>query len=244
MASNQSATKKAKFTTPDRCLLVQAALWFVDGVKPIPDEAFLLAPKHFSSEQPDFSELFRALKIGGCNLRGDLILDFQPDLHSIVLVQNHPYPRFQHPGYEFNLEGSDLKDVDFTGSSIKYQSDLIREEAVRKPLDDFKSENFAGENWRAHNCIIRNVSVRFSDVRALFSGEIGKAEATGLAKKGCQEWLLELMCDGDSEKTKDAYFAEAQNKFERLSRRGFNEAWENAVRKSGNLNWSKPGRKS
>lgn len=244
MTSNQSATKKVRYLTPERCLLRQAALWFEDGVEPIPDEAFLLAPKHFSSKQPDFSELFRALKVGRCNLRGDLVLDFAPDRHSLILVQNHAYPRFQHQGYEFNLEGSDLEDVDFAGSSIKYQSDLILEVGVRNHLNAFKRERLASGSWRERTCFIQNVSVKFGELIAIFSDrEIGKSQPTAAAEGKCQKWLLGLMRTGGKNKSKAKYFAEAKDEYA-VSRRGFNRAWANAVSESGNPGWSKPGRKS
>lgn len=245
MNSNHLATKKAKYPRPERCLLVQAALWFVDGVAPIPDKAFLDAPKDFSSDNPDFTELFRALKFAHCDLRGELVLDFVPDRPSIILVQNHAYPRFQHQGYEFNLDDCDCKDVDFAGSSIKYQSNLILDEKGRKLLDAFKRENLASEKWREWTCYIRNVSVKFSDLEQSFSGrEIGKAEATAKAEHQCRKWLLEKMSGGGKqEKTKSAYRAEAKNKFG-VSARGFDRVWGSAVSESGNSDWSKPGRKS
>ena len=63
------------------------------------------------------------------------------------------------------------------------------------------------------------------------------------AETKCRKWLVEIMKNGDPEKSKSGYRAKAVAKFG-VGKRAFGRAWANAVAETGNTNWSKPGPKS
>jgi len=64
-------------------------------------------------------------------------------------------------------------------------------------------------------------------------------------KRECEEWLSRLIKAGPPQKNKEGYRQEAMTKFKRLSSRGFNDAWKNAIAQAGQDGkaWSNPGRK-
>ncbi len=66
---------------------------------------------------------------------------------------------------------------------------------------------------------------------------------TAAAETRCCHWLIDLMSTGEPTKTKDGYFLEAQKRFPGLSRRGFDRAWAEAAKVSGNEKWTMPGPK-
>lgn len=70
------------------------------------------------------------------------------------------------------------------------------------------------------------------------------ARSTIAAKGRCRDWLISLMRGGPKNKTKTAYAAEAKSEFDGLSTRSFNKAWDEAIDRTGNIEWSKPGRRS
>ena len=59
----------------------------------------------------------------------------------------------------------------------------------------------------------------------------------------CRNWLIELMEAGPPTKPKPAYRSEAGTRFG-VGTKGFNRAWDAALDRTGNTDWSKPGRKS
>lgn len=59
----------------------------------------------------------------------------------------------------------------------------------------------------------------------------------------CRAWLEGLMRDGSPEHAKREYQEQATQNF-RVSTRGFNRAWSNAVISTNNTSWTHPGRKS
>lgn len=66
------------FPTPERCLLAQAALWFIDrNSVPVPDDAYRRAPSKFPTLFPKPRDLFLALLAKDCDLRGDLHVEFK-----------------------------------------------------------------------------------------------------------------------------------------------------------------------
>lgn len=71
-----------------------------------------------------------------------------------------------------------------------------------------------------------------------------QAGSTIAAVGRCQKWLETLMRAGPPGKeSKRERFVEAEKQF-RVSWRGFQRAWANAVERVGNKEWSRPGRKS
>lgn len=59
----------------------------------------------------------------------------------------------------------------------------------------------------------------------------------------CQSWLEELMSNSSQqEENKSYYQKQALSKFN-TGTKAFNRAWANAIVKTGNTNWGKPGRK-
>lgn len=71
----------------------------------------------------------------------------------------------------------------------------------------------------------------------------GTDGATIKSEKQCETWLRNLMAAGSPSKSKQQYQVEAIQQY-RVSRRGFERAWGNAVAETGNTAWSSPGRKS
>jgi hypothetical protein len=68
--------------------------------------------------------------------------------------------------------------------------------------------------------------------------------ATIKAETDCQKWLLELMKKpSEPTKNRDDYRTEAIQRFG-VGKRSFKRAWDNAIRKTDNLSWSRPGPKS
>ena len=65
---------------------------------------------------------------------------------------------------------------------------------------------------------------------------------TSVAESRCYHWLLKLMKNGRPSKNKPVYRAEAQQTFG-VSLRAFDRCWGNAVTKTNNTDWSKPGRR-
>lgn len=84
----------SSFPTPERCLLVQAAHWFIDGTMPIPDEFYLRAPIKLKAENSELRGLFVALLAEDCDLRGDLVVQFRQykETQSFEETENAPPP--------------------------------------------------------------------------------------------------------------------------------------------------------
>ena len=81
--------------------------------------------------------------------------------------------------------------------------------------------------------------------RALQSGDTNTntSAATIRDETSCQKWLEGLMADGSvPDRPKQEYRAEAQKEYS-VGTKAFNRAWANALVKTGNTNWSRPGPK-
>lgn len=77
--------------------------------------------------------------------------------------------------------------------------------------------------------------------------EQGHQASISAVKKNCENWLSTLIKKGPPLNTKEGYELEARKKFgiKKLSKRGFLDAWREAIAQSGldGKTWSKPGRK-
>ena len=71
-----------------------------------------------------------------------------------------------------------------------------------------------------------------------------RADCTVAAETRCKNWLIEMMSKGvPPDHTKSEYRADAKKRFS-VGARAFDRAWQNACTETGNIAWSKPGRKS
>jgi hypothetical protein len=104
-------------------------------------------------------------------------------------------------------------------------------------------------NASPHEQVLRDIRLSRDDVLRRWpadqentpSPEVG----TVGAEHGCRLWLTKLMkADSDRPRPKHALRKEAEDRFPRLSKRGFDRAWDSAVRESGARKWSAPGRRS
>ena len=87
----------------------------------------------------------------------------------------------------------------------------------------------------------------FSKLRDSLSGEnhrIRSKPTSSGAEKKCERWLVELMKGGKSPEMPKADYLKAAKKNFAVSHRGFDRAWDTAIKETGNSDWSKPGRKS
>ena len=117
------------FPTPERCLLVQAAHWFIDGTEPLPDEVYQLAQVELKAEKSKLRELFFALLAGDCDVRGDLIASFstyEPGWLGVERKKTSSSPYFLIEENAIVLMSKYiLKDVSFGINLIITKSDLL-----------------------------------------------------------------------------------------------------------------------
>jgi hypothetical protein len=71
----------------------------------------------------------------------------------------------------------------------------------------------------------------------------GETRFTAGAEAETTSWLISLMKAGNPSQAKGQYETEARGKFQ-IGKRAFNRAWADAIKESGNVRWSRPGRKS
>ena len=58
------------FPTPERCLLVQAAHWFIDRTRvPLPDDVYRRRPVELKAENSELRELFLALQLADFDMK-------------------------------------------------------------------------------------------------------------------------------------------------------------------------------
>jgi hypothetical protein len=143
-----------------------------------------------------------------------------------------------------------LCDVNFMDNQIKITS-RIEDRILQEEIEERKRQRFSsGVGWD-EEYLFENVTVDFSKLRAVLTDQnertpspaASRAQQTINQGRLCERWLIDLMKMQGPTVSKDRYFELAVEKFA-VSRNGFNRAWTNAVKESGNLNWSKPGRKS
>lgn len=119
------------------------------------------------------------------------------------------------------------------GNAVAVQLPVVRQNAayfLRSTLElaDFAAWAIA-QNWMLPDPLVEMASPK--------SG----VKSTSKAEADCEQWLVQLVRDGQKNKSKSGYFTEAKGKFPRLSERGFNKAWDNAT--AGNEQWRRPGRR-
>ncbi len=90
---------------------------------------------------------------------------------------------------------------------------------------------------------IREVCRQWNAVRGLALTEPRQSRVTtAKAKTQCEAWLVDLMRNNSKpEKNRDYYHAEGD--FSGLPKRAFGQAWGNAIAKTRNTHWNKPGPK-
>jgi hypothetical protein len=99
------------------------------------------------------------------------------------------------------------------------------------------------ERWCDRPDFASWAALRGLSVPTFVPKKASRRPSTIAAEKRCQDWLVDLMRRGSPTKVKAAYLAEAKQEFE-ISDRGFARAWSEAVKKSSNPDWTKPGPKS
>ena len=141
------------FPTPERCLLVQAAHWFIDGTMPIPDEVYRRAPVELKADNAELRELFLALHAEDCDLRGELVVEYTNELgrHDPEDFDYSP-PMTLLRDAQISIIGF-LEDVDFANSIIRTKSwkvDEISDEQIEKKRQSFPSDEGWKEIGRSH----------------------------------------------------------------------------------------------
>ncbi len=115
------------------------------------------------------------------------------------------------------------------------------ERAGNRVFIDSPANWFAWANGLGPEFIEIDARVR----RALQSGDTDKTDsaATIRDETSCQKWLEGLMANkSSSDRPKRDYQSDAKQKFN-VGPKPFNRAWANALVKTGNTNWSRPGPK-
>ena len=101
------------FPTPERCLLEQAAHWFIDGTVPLPDEDYLSTPLELKAENSELRELFLALKAENCDLKGDFVVEITRYLGSNEAVESDDSRSISRLIGTEIVGKLNLKDIDF-----------------------------------------------------------------------------------------------------------------------------------
>ncbi len=163
----------SSFPTPERCLLEQAARWFIDGTMPIPDEVYQRAPVELKAENSELRELFLVLLAEDCDVRGNLEVNF---------IQNDDDPPFEKikkvptPPNIFTL----TRDVKILTDTLLFRLVNFRDNKIGSwisRLDDYDKGQFEkiSQKYPEHEAwatifSFRNVTVDFSKLSANRSG--------------------------------------------------------------------------
>ncbi len=265
------------FSTPERCLLVQAAHWFIDGTEPLPDEIYLSAPVELKTENSEMRELFLALKAGDFDVGGELVVEFRKyekvplDAQQKEVSCAGPFllsgglatlpfpegitpvasPRDMYEEAKINIGRLNIDDFDFANNKIKINT-IWLDDHSEFTLTCFIENRYPRDKGWVYECFFRDVTVDFSklsasplrDERSLQQLAKHGTKKTANQQRLCERWLVDLMQGGKPpEMPKDDYQKKAQEGFA-VSQRGFVRAWANAIKETGNLDWSKPGPKS
>jgi hypothetical protein len=252
----KSVADPNEFEMPERCLLRQALLWVSRGTRPIDDDDFLAAPDKLN--ESDFEEakpLIRHLHRGAITASGDLTRYYQGYINESWEDQPEPdtVKNYEPPPFVFSA-----RSIDFEQNSI----DVTRFAffpSGGKALEDVELRKEGGANMSlteaGSSLVLENLTL---PTEVLFKHFAPKNESPGAdssmisppvglgtirGQTECTEWLTELMENGPSRQAKKEYRDEAIDKFS-VSWRAFDRAWANAVVKTGNTQWTTPGRKS
>ena len=98
--------------------------------------------------------------------------------------------------------------------------------------------------WPLNGDATDNVSVLVyeGDAQTWINSLTGR-KANNKGKTDTHSWLVNLMKAGKPTKNKKAYLKDAKKQFS-VSVRSFDKVWKAAIAETGNIKWSKPGRKS
>ena len=153
------------FPAPERCLLVQAARWFVDNkTMPIPDEAYVRAPGELEANNSELRELFLTLLAEDCDVRGQLFAWFRMyekgwvGDETKILKSSQPFILLRNA--RVLMGNAVFPDVRFKANIIETEPWSLDPIARREFLK--KSEEFSLDNFWFPTCIFRNVTVDFS----------------------------------------------------------------------------------
>ena len=230
------------FSTPKRCLIAQAANWFVKRIDPIPDQDYLAAPLDVSNENEKLRDLYLTLRANDCDLRGRLMVEFSghaifPQTPSPRIPMHVPPRKISDTRY-INIDDYDIRDFYFKNSVIISNYFKLYDDDISKY--EYILQKYYLSMDSVDNLFFEHVTVDFD---RLVKAVQPKPTTRGAENK-CERWLVGLMQGGKPpEMPKADYFKEAKENFA-VSQRGFDRAWANAIKQSGNSDWSKPGRKS
>ncbi len=242
-----------QYDPPERCLLVQAAIWFEGGPLPMPDDVFVSAPATIRSDSAQLRELFLALKLHDCRLKGNLSVEFQ---YLDVTDYDGAFMRRQRMGHPcapplLMSKNRAIDEIHLSLNAIDFAKNSLAVEPSCLDISELDTIAYHEKQYAARGTVevyadFLNITVDFEKLQqALDKGDSpqSKQQSKIAGQTKCQNWLLGLMMEGGEPKgKKNNYFLEAKAKFN-VSRRGFDRAWSNAIDESGNARWSTAGRK-
>jgi hypothetical protein len=242
-----------KYPPPKRCKLDQAALWFVNGITPLPSDLYYSASISLDWTNIELLELFIAMRQHDCDLRGTMEIGFRPmefigDRSEKSLDAGC---RFVAEFKEFNMkiekELLHLPSIDFSKNIVFYEAALpTNPPAVDEIIDKWrrKFEDSIHHQWAPY-LYFHIVSIDFQKLKDALAEETETSQARKTHRAGaknCEEWLLGLMSDNKPKEASKTEYRERALKEFHVSARQFNFAWSNAIAEAGNTEWSKPGR--
>jgi len=159
------------FSTPERCLLVQAAHWFIDGTAPLPDEVYLRAPIELKAESSELRELFLALLAEDCDLRGDLVVQFRQYKEAQPFEETEeapaPFPTATFQDVKILTDSLSLRDVKFELNET-HRMIGISGEYDKGQFDKLRQKYPEHEGWTAR-FHFKKLTVNFSKLTAYLS---------------------------------------------------------------------------
>lgn len=150
---------------------MQAALWFAEEVGPIQDDAFLAAPREFTTkyENRDFRELFLALKAHDCQLQGDLVIEFLDDeLFREREAMNITSVSLKK-GLEVKLDNCEFYDVTFENSYI-LQTESHLDKLLKNKIAEHRLK-FKSDGRLLERISIKNITLNMPRLMSAFSAK-------------------------------------------------------------------------
>ncbi len=156
------------FSTPERCLLVQAAHWFIDGTLPVPDDTYRLAPVELKADNSELRDLFLALQLTDCDVRGDLVLEIKKKMapHEEKKSNYTPLTSLLRDT-KVELDTVSLNNVVFSNSIINTAHWVIAKTAA-KEIKKQRQRQPSDEGWPG-KFFYQHVTVNFSKLNAILS---------------------------------------------------------------------------